>query len=335
MKKILVIGSNSFSGSDFIDLLLEKNMKKLDYQVIGISRSKEKESLFLPYKNKSRDLKNFKFFQIDLNQDLDKLNVLLDDFKPEYIVNFAAQSEVGPSWDNPHHWFQTNAVALTKLANLLKDKKFLKKYVHISSPEVYGSCEGLVKEDYPMNPSTPYAASKAAGDFSLFTYYKNFGFPLVMIRSTNVYGAYQQLFKIIPRSVINIKKGKKIELHGGGRAIKSYIHIRDISEGELLAMEKGKIGQIYHFSPPQGIQVKELVRLICQKMEVSFEDNTLIAPERLGQDKAYVIDSQKALNELNWKPKISIEQGITETINWIQDCFSDIKNQPLHYVHKT
>lgn len=118
----------------------------------------------------------------------------------------------------------TNAVAIAKLSNFLKDQQWLEKYVHISSPEVYGTCKGVVKEDAPLNPSTPYAASKAAGDFMLFSLVKNFRFPLVMIRSTNVYGAHQQLFKIIPRSVIYIKMGKKIELHGGGRAVKSYIH---------------------------------------------------------------------------------------------------------------
>ncbi len=340
MKKVLVIGSNSFSGSDFIDLLLEKNeqsSKGPKYQIVGISRSEEKSSLFLPYKNKTRQkeaLKNFHFARIDLNQDLQKLDQLLEEFQPEYIVNFAAQSEVGPSWENPHHWFQTNAVGITQLANLLKDKKFLKKYVHISSPEVYGTCIGVVKEEHPLNPSTPYAASKAAGDFSLFTYYKNFNFPLVMVRSTNVYGAYQQLFKIIPRSIINIKKGKKIELHGGGKAVKSYIHIRDISKGELLAMEEGKPGQIYHFSPPKGIEVKEVVRLICEKMGVDFEKATSIAPERLGQDKAYIIDSSKAQAELKWQAEIGVEEGIENTIRWVEENFPEIEKQPLQYIHK-
>ena len=117
MKNVLVIGSNSFSGSDFIDLLIDTG----EYKVIGVSRSQEKDKSFLPYKEKNSP--NFTFKQINLNTDLDKLNLLLDEFKPEYIVNFAAQSEVGPSWDHPHHWFQTNAVALTQLANILSKKK--------------------------------------------------------------------------------------------------------------------------------------------------------------------------------------------------------------------
>jgi dTDP-glucose 4,6-dehydratase len=324
----MVIGSNSFSGSDFVDLLLEEGT----YRVIGISRSPEKSALFLPYKN--RKSKNFQFYQIDLNKNITELNEILDQHQPEYIVNFAAQSEVAPSWENPHHWFQTNAVSLTMLANLLKEKKFLKRYVHISSPEVYGSCEGRISEEAPLNPSTPYAASKAAGDLSLFTFYKNFGFPLLMVRATNVYGAHQQLFKIIPRSMIYMKQGRKIELHGGGQAVKSYIHIRDVSRGELSIMEKGTIGQIYHLSPDEGIAVKSVVKIISDQMGIPFDTATKVVEERLGQDKAYVIDSAKARKELGWKQQISLNDGLQQTLDWVLRNYQEISLQPLGYVHK-
>jgi dTDP-glucose 4,6-dehydratase len=328
MKKVVVIGSNSFSGSDFVDLLLEEGK----YRVVGVSRSEEKGPLFLPYKQKKT--KHFSFHQIDLNRDLDRLEAILEEFQPDYIVNFAAQSEVAPSWKHPHHWFQTNAVSLTQLANMLKDKPYLKRYVHISSPEVYGTCEGFITEEFPVNPSTPYAASKAAGDFSLFTFAKNFSFPLVMIRATNVYGPHQQLFKIIPRSIIYMKQKKKIPLHGGGLAVKSYIHIRDVSRGELLAMEKGKVGEIYHLSPDKGVSVKEVVGTIAQKMKIPLEEAVEIVEERLGQDKAYTIDSSKARRELGWKPMIPLAKGIEQTIAWIEEGFSEIVKQPLEYIHK-
>lgn len=326
--KVVVIGSNSFSGSDFIDLLLSKE----SYKVLGISRSLEKEALFLPYKQ--RDLSNFSFEQIDLNKDLDKLSALLDQFQPKYVVNFAAQSEVAPSWQYPEHWFQTNAVAITGLANMLKDKKYIERYVHISSPEVYGTCEDHVLESFPLNPTTPYAASKAAGDLSLFTFYKNFDFPLVMVRATNVYGAYQQLFKIIPRTIIYLKTGKKIQLHGGGKAVKSYIHIRDVSNGELSIMEKGRAGEIYHLSPDQGVSVSSVVKTICDKLGVPFEEAVEVVEERLGQDKAYVIDSTKARKELNWKPEINLEKGIEHAIAWVDANIEAIKQQTLEYQHK-
>lgn len=329
MKKVLVIGSNSFSGSDFIDLLLSTQK----YKVFGISRSEEKADVFLSYK-KNPHLINFEFFQIDLNRDLEKLEKILEEIRPEYIVNFAAQSEVAPSWIYPEHWYITNVVSLTKLVNLLKEKKWLEKYVHISSPEVYGTCTGIVKENAPFNPTTPYAASKAAGDLSLFTFYKNFNFPLVMIRATNVYGPHQQLFKIIPRSHIYLKKGKKIELHGGGKAIKSYIFIRDVSKGELLAMEKGEIGQIYHLSPDGGVSVRDVVSSICKNVGKNFDEATCIVSERLGQDKSYVIDSTKARKELGWVPTYTLKEGLKLTSDWIEKYYEEIQKLPLDYIHK-
>ena len=327
-QKIVVIGSNSFSGSDFIDLLVRNEQN----EVVGISRSPEKSALFLPYKRHQGA--NFKFYQMDLNTHMPQIIELLDSFEPEYVVNFAAQSEVAPSWEHPEQWFQTNVVALAKLSNVLKDRHYLKRYVHISSPEVYGTCEGRVTESAPLNPSTPYAASKAAADLFLFTLVKNFPFPLIMIRSTNVYGAHQQLFKIIPRTVINIKMGKTVELHGGGRAVKSYIHIRDISRGELLAMEKGRVGEIYHLSPDKGIAVRDILKTICDKMGVAFEKATKTVEERLGQDAAYVIDSTRARQELGWQPKVSLEEGLAEVTTWVEDNWEQIQKEPLEYVHK-
>ncbi len=327
-RKTVVIGSNSFSGSDFIDLLLDNEQS----EVIGISRSAEKSALFLPYKR--RQGANFKFYQMDLNTNMTQIIELLDSFAPEYVVNFAAQSEVAPSWEHPEQWFQTNVVALAKLTSALKDRNYLKRYVHISSPEVYGACEGTVTESAPLNPSTPYAASKAAGDLSLFTFFKNYNFPLVMIRSTNVYGAHQQLFKIIPRTVVYIKLGKTIELHGGGHAVKSYIHIRDISKGELQAMAKGRAGEIYHLSPDKGIAIRDVLQTICDKMGVAFEKATKTVAERLGQDAAYVIDSLKARDEFGWRPEITFEEGISGVIKWVEDNWDEIQKEPLEYVHK-
>ncbi len=326
--KIAVIGSNSFSGSDFIDLLIETG----NFSIIGLSRSAEKSKIFLPYKRHTQQ--QFKFYQLNLNTDINKIINLLNTFKPEYIVNFAAQSEVAPSWKNPAHWFETNVVSLTKLVHYLNGEKYLKRFMQISSPEVYGTCQGRITENAPLNPSTPYAASKAAADLLLATYVKNFNFPLITIRSTNVYGPHQQLFKIIPRSIISLKLGRKISLHGGGTAVKSYIHIRDISRGELQALDKGKTGELYHFSPPAGISVRNVVALICEKMNQRFENSVVVAKERLGQDKAYVIDSTKARKLLKWSPQIALEDGIAETISWIEKNWPAIKKLPHEYLHK-
>ena len=327
-QRIVVIGSNSFSGSDFIDLLLEDERN----EIVGISRSPEKSALFLPYKRHQGA--NFKFHQMDLNTHMPQIIDLLDSFEPEYVVNFAAQSEVAPSWEHPEQWFQTNVVSLAKLMNALKARQYLKRYVHISSPEVYGTCEGRIIESAPLNPSTPYATSKAAADLFLFTLVKNFQFPLVVVRSTNVYGAHQQLFKIMPRAVIYTKMGKIIGLQGGGRAVKSYIHIRDISRGELLAMEKGRVGETYHLSPDKGIAIRDLVQAICSKMGVAFEKATKPIDERPGQDAAYVIDSSKARQEFGWRPEITLEEGVSGVIKWVEDNWEEIQREPLQYIHK-
>ena len=269
-----------------------------------------------------------------MNHDLPSLLDLLDMERPAWIVNFAAQSEVAPSWEHPEHWFQTNCVALSQMINHLRRQDYLERYLHISSPEVYGTCVGKVTEHAPMNPSTPYAASKAAADFLLSAYRKHYRFPLLTVRATNVYGARQQLFKIIPRATIYLQMGRKIELHGGGRAVKSYIHIRDVSRGELAVLERGRIGQIYHLSPDHGIAVRDVVSQLCTEMGHSFTDSVITVDERPGQDAAYVIDSTLARSELGWQPEVSLAEGLKEVINWIQSNLTEIRHLPLSYQHK-
>lgn len=327
--KVAVFGANSFSGQDFVDLLLDRP----DFEVVGISRSAERTPAFLSYKRR-RDLSAYRYFQLDMNKDIERILQLMDAERPAYIANFAAQSEVAPSWDHPEHWFQTNTVALAKLINHLRKQQYLKRYLHVSSPEAYGTCVGTVTEETPDNPSTPYAASKAAADMLLAVYQKQFGFPVVTVRATNVYGARQQLFKIIPRSVIFIKLGKKIQLHGGGKAVKSYIHIRDVSRGELAILEQGKLGERYHLSPDRGIAICEVVDTICRRMNARFTDCVEAVAERPGQDAAYVIDSTKARQQLGWAPRISYDEGLEEVIVWVQRNWEELSRHPLGYEHK-
>lgn len=328
-EKVVVIGANSFSGQDFVDLLLDDPHR----EVIGISRSAERSDLFLRYKLRD-DLSRYRYHRIDLNSHMDDFLRLLDEERPDAIVNFAAQSEVAPSWDAPEHWFATNTVALAQMVNHLRKQEYLERYLHISTPEVYGSCVGTVYEDAPFNPSTPYAASKAAADMLLHNYHRQFDFPLLTVRATNVYGARQQLFKIIPRTVIYLKLGRKIQLHGGGTAVKSYIHVRDVSLGELAILEQGEIGKIYHLSPDQGVAVRDLVGLICELMGTSFEDATEKVAERPGQDSRYVINSDRARMELDWDTTITLQQGLNEVIEWVDAYWDEIKKQPLDYQHK-
>ncbi len=329
MAKYCVIGSNAFSGQDFIDLLLGET----NDPVIGISRSAEAADFMLRYKGRE-DISRFNFQKFDLNADMDDMLAFLDREEPTHIVNFAAQSEVAPSWEYPDHWFQTNAVALARFVNHMRSRDYLERYLHISSPEAYGNCTGVVTETTPDNPSTPYAASKSAADMINSVYQKQYGFPMMTIRATNVYGARQQLFKIIPRTVLYIRLGKKIQLHGGGVAVKSYIHVRDVSRGELAVLEGGTLGERYHLSPDSGVAVRDVVSTICQAMGAEFDDCVDVAPERPGQDAAYVIDSTKARKSLGWAPRISLEEGIAEVVSWVDQNWDAISNSPLDYIHK-
>ena len=328
-RKIVVLGANSFSGQDFVDLLLDTS----DNQVIGISRSAERSELFLKYRLR-RAVRNYRYHQLDLNRDLETILELLDTERPELIVNFAAQSEVAPSWEHPHHWFQTNTVSLARLVNHLARQNYLQRYLHISSPEVYGTCVGTVDEASPMNPSTPYAVSKVAADMLLDVYHQQYAFPLVTVRATNVYGARQQLFKIIPRSVIYMKQGKVIPLHGGGVSVKSFIHIRDVSRGELAILEHGELGRIYHLSPDRGIAVREVVERVAEKLGKRFDDVCEVVGERRGQDAAYVIDSTLAREKFGWQPQIAFDEGLDEVLRWVEQYWDEIQQQPLAYVHR-
>lgn len=329
MTTYCVIGSNAFSGQDFIDRVLDEPGAR----VLAVSRSPERPALFLRYRGHP-NAGAVRFVQADLNRDMETLLGLLDTERPEYIVNFAAQSEVAPSWDHPEHWYQTNTVALARMVNHLRRRDYLSRYLHISSPEAYGSCVGRVTEEAPLNPSTPYAASKAAADQLLGVFHKQFGFPVVTVRATNVYGARQQLFKIICRTAIYLKLGRTIQLHGGGTAVKSYIHIRDVSEGELAVLHGGTPGEVHHLSPDAGIAVRDVVRIICERMGRRFADCTESVAERPGQDAAYVIDSSKARRRFGWAPQIGLEQGLGEVVEWIDAHWDAISALPHDYQHK-
>ena len=301
--------------------------------VTGISRSVEPDKVFLPYK-KNVNIDKFCFKRFDLNNDLTKIIDIIKDTKSEYVVNFAAQGMVAQSWENPEDWFQTNTLSNVMLHNQLRNLSFLKKYVHISTPEVYGTCEGVIKENTIYTPSTPYAVSRAATDMSLMAFKNAYNFPVVFTRAANVYGAGQQLYRIIPITILKFLTGQKLQLHGGGHSVRSFIHIKDVAEGTLKAALSGKPGDIFHFSTLENISIRSVVEKIAKLMNVSFESNVEIVGERLGKDSAYLLDSSKANIELKWKPEISFEEGVSEVINWVESNIDLLKSLPWEYIHK-
>ncbi|MEE9265338.1 MAG: GDP-mannose 4,6-dehydratase [Gammaproteobacteria bacterium] len=327
-EKYLVLGSNSFSGASFVDFLLGQGE-----DVIGVSRSPEPHGAFLPYRWFGRD-GGFRFRRLDLNTQLDEIIDLVRTERPEYMVNFAAQSMVAESWKNPDHWFMTNVVSTVRLHERLRHCDFLRKYVHVTTPEVYGSTSGFIKEDAPFNPSTPYAVSRAAADMSLKTYFDVYRFPVVFTRAANVYGPGQQLYRIIPRTIFSILTGRRLQLHGGGHSRRSFIHIRDVADATYRIALQAAPGETYHISTNEIVSIRELVECICGKMGASFAESVEVIGERLGKDAAYLFDSSKLREQLGWRDTIRFDPGLEECIAWVRENLDELKHQPLDYVHK-
>jgi dTDP-glucose 4,6-dehydratase len=327
-EKFLVLGSNSFSGASFVDFLAEHG-----HDVLATSRSPEPHEALLPYRWHKRP-GQVRFERIDLNHDLDRLDTLLRRERPTHVVNFAAQSMVGESWLNPDHWMQTNVVATVRLHERLRHCDFLERYVHVTTPEVYGSTEGWVKEDHAFNPSTPYAVSRAAGDMSLRTYFQTYQFPVLFTRAANVYGPGQPLYRIIPRTVLAAIGGQKLKLDGGGKSVRVFIHMRDVSDATLRIARAGTLGETYHISGYELVSIRHLVELILARLDRRFEDCVELGPERPGKDSAYLLDSIRVRTELGWRDRVSLDEGVAEVIAWA-DRFKDaLPALPARYEHK-
>ena len=324
----LVIGSNSFSGAQFIKYLLENGNN-----VIGVSRSHEINEVYLPYKWHSNN-QNFKFYSIDLNHQIAELVEILNDFMPEYIVNFAAQGMVAQSWETPQDWYQTNVVGQVRLHDQLRKLKFIKKYVHVTTPEAYGSTGGWIKESFNFAPSTPYAVSRAACDLHLMSFYKAYNFPVVFTRAANVYGPGQQLYRIIPRTMLYARLGKKMKLHGGGLSTRSFIHMDDVSAATFNIALDGIPGESYHISTNETITIRGLVEKICELTNANFTELVEVSEDRLGKDQAYLLDSTKLRENFNWQDKVNLEQGLIDTLLWVDNNIEILKSLPADYIHK-
>jgi dTDP-glucose 4,6-dehydratase len=327
-EKYFIIGSNSFSGASFVDFLLKNGNP-----VIGVSRSVKPHRAFLPYCWNGND-SGFEFYNYDLNSNLEEIVSLVNREKPSFVVNFAAQGMVAQSWKNPDHWFMTNVVSTVNLHERLRHCDFLEKYVHVTTPEVYGSTNGFIKEDAPFNPSTPYAVSRAAADMSLKTFFDAYQFPVVFTRAANVYGPGQQLYRIIPRTILSILTGKKLQLHGGGFSKRSFIHIRDVASATHKIATQGEAGQTYHISTNDLITIRELVEKICHLLSVDFDACVEVVGERLGKDAAYMLESSKVRLNLSWGDEISLDEGLSDCIEWVKLNLEDLKALPWDYIHK-
>jgi len=329
MKKILIIGNNSFAGSDFIDYLLKKKIK-----VYGVSRNKELDKEHLRYKE-NKNIKYYKFNVINLNlrKDINKLIQIIKKNKINYIVNFAAQGMVAESWINPEDWYLTNVVSNSILVKELSKLK-IKKYLNFSTPEVYGHTPTLKKESNVFAPTTPYAISRSAQDFNLLAYYKTYNFPVVFTRAANIYGPYQQSYRIIPKIIISILANKKIPIHGKGNTLRSFVYMPDVSRVLYkILLDKRNLGETFHISSKKFISILDLTKLINKLMNVK-DKNFYHVKERDGKDLKYTLNSNKIRSKYSWDEKTNLEDGIISTINWVKKNIKYLKKASLDYKHK-
>ena len=329
MNKILIIGSNSFAGSDFIDFILNKKIK-----ILAVSRSNQINKENLRYKS-NKNIKNLKFCKIDLNKkkDIDKLIQIIKKQKIQYIVNFAAQGMVAESWINPEDWYLTNVVSNAILIKKLSKIK-IKKYLNFSTPEVYGNTSSLKKESNLFSPTTPYAISRTAQDLNLLAYFKTYNFPVVFTRAANIYGPYQQNYRIIPKIIISILMNKKIPIHGKGNTLRSFVYMPDVSKALYkILIDKKNIGETFHISSKKFISILNLVKLIKKIMKIN---NNIIyhTKERDGKDLKYTLNSSKVREHYSWSEKTDLNNGIIDTINWVKKNINYFKKVPLKYIHK-
>ena len=328
ISRAVILGSNSFAGRCLSSLLVSRGSN-----VLGISRSMLSHSIFLP-NNLRGDCPNFQFLSADLNQDFDETLEAINRFKPSVIFDLAGQGMVAESWQHPEQWYTTNVVAKSRLQRALVNANYLETYIRVSTPEVYGNSDTAMKETWVFNPSTPYAVSHAAIDLNLKAFHANFGFPVVFCRFANFFGPRQQLYRIVPRAVIYALTGQKLGLDGGGKSIRSFIFGDDVATAMVIASEKGRIGDTYHFSVEPAYSVSQVVLSICEQLNISFDTLCFSRPDRPGKDHAYLMDATKARLELGWNPSVNLHEGIDATIEWVKSNLSQIRTMSLNYDHK-
>lgn len=329
IESLLVIGSNSFSGSSFVNSALSSGRR-----VIGVSRQEEIAPPYSPYFDNEL-IANFAYIQCDVNNDARRIASLCEEFKISAVVNFAAQSMVGESWISPTDWYQTNVVALARLVEALSHSDWkIDRFLNFTTPEVYGSTDQWIKESFEFSPTTPYAISRAAGDFHLRAMNQSRSFPVLFTRAANVYGEHQRAYRIVPRALIAALTKKKFPLHGGGHSLRSFIHIDDVSNALLRILDNGQVGSSYHISTNNLVSIREVVTACANLLDLELVDLCELSDDRIGKDAAYKLDSSKIRTELSWSEKIALDEGLRRTLDWVSHDLDAILSSELEYVHR-
>ncbi len=267
-----------------------------------------------------------------LTYEFDLLMELLDREKPQVIVNFAAQGEGAASWKNSWRFYETNSMALARLAEELAKRSWLERFIQIGTSELYGSVEHAATEEEPIKPSSPYAASKAAFDMHLLSVHRFLKFPMNIIRPTNAYGPGQQLHRVVPKAIVYGLTGRKLPLHGGGRAEKSYIHNRDLARAIYLISEKAPLGTVYNVGPKDPTSIRRVVEFCAEALNMPFEQLCEVTGDRLGQDSRYWLDSSAVKRDAGWEPQIAWQEGLREMVDWGRTYLEELRRLPTDFV---
>ena len=314
MKKIIVTGGLGFIGSNLIDLLLKKN-----FFVINIDKATYSSNQY-NVKDLSKS-KKYKFIKLDIKSR--KLKKILFKYKPHGIFNLAAETHVDRSIDNPDSFIQSNIVGVYNLLESFKNfsKTYKSKLIHISTDEVYGDILiGRSHEKYPYEPSSPYAASKAASDHLVSSYVRTYGLPAIVTNCSNNYGPKQHPEKLIPKLIYNILNNKPLPIYGKGTNSREWIYVKDHCEALIKVFLKGKIGEFYNIGSNKNMNnlqvTKELLKNSKKLINLGNKVKINFVKDRPGHDIRYALNSNKIKKRLGWKPRTNFSKGIKLTLDW-------------------
>ena len=314
MKKIIVTGGLGFIGSNLIELLLKKK-----YYVINIDKGTYSSNF---YNTKDfRKSKKYKFIKMDIANK--RIKKVFMKFKPLGVFNLAAETHVDRSIDNPGSFIQSNIVGVYNLLECFKNfsKKNKSKLIHISTDEVYGDIlKGRTTETYTYQPSSPYAASKAASDHLVSAYIKTYKLPAIVTNCSNNYGPKQHPEKLIPKLIYNIINNRPLPIYGKGTNSREWIYVKDHCEALIKVYLKGKIGEFYNIGSNKNLNnlqvTKEILKKSKRLIKLGKKVKINFVKDRPGHDIRYALNSNKIRRDLKWYPKINFSKGIQLTLNW-------------------
>ena len=308
MKTMLVTGGAGFIGSCFVRHILKKHP---DYKVINLDALTYCGNL--ENLDDVKDNPNYKFVHGNIcNRDLVRELVK----ECDYVVNFAAESHVDNSIKHPEIFVETNVQGTLNLLQACKELG-IERYLQVGTDEVYGSLgkTGYFYETTPIQPNSPYSASKASADLLVRAYYETYGLPVLNTRCSNNYGPYQYPEKLIPFFISKLLKNEKVPVYGDGLNVRDWLYVYDHCEAIDVVLHKGKIGEVYNIGGHNEKTNMEITRLILSEMGKDESSIEYVA-DRLGHDRRYAIANDKITSELGWKPSITFEEGIKLTIDW-------------------